>query len=141
MELQPHEQKHNAFLRANGAECTLFLKRDDSFPLLSPGPLALYGSGARKTIKGGTGSGEVNSRYFVSVEDGLEAAGFTITTKDWLDGYDSVREKAYEQFVKQVRIDARKHRVLAIVEGMGRVMPEPAYVLPLTGEGDKAIYV
>ncbi|MBP5384116.1 MAG: glycoside hydrolase family 3 C-terminal domain-containing protein, partial [Lachnospiraceae bacterium] len=87
------------------------------------------------------GSGEVNSRFFVSVEDGLEAAGFTITTKDWLDGYDEARDKAYENFVKQVRKDARKHHVLAIVEGMGRVMPEPAYALPLNGEGKTAIYV
>ena len=141
MQLTDHEAKHNNFLRSNGAECALFLKRDDSFPLKEAGKIALYGSGARKTIKGGTGSGEVNSRYFVSIEDGLEAAGFTITTKDWLDGYDTVREKAYERFVKQVRIDARKHHVLAVVEGMGRVMPEPAYVLPLTGEGDTAIYV
>ena len=141
MQLTDHEAKHNNFLRSNGAECALFLKRDDSFPLKEAGKIALYGSGARKTIKGGTGSGEVNSRYFVSIEDGLEAAGFTITTKDWLDGYDTVREKAYERFVKQVRIDSRKHHVLAVVEGMGRVMPEPAYVLPLTGEGDTAIYV
>ena len=141
MQLTDHEAKHNNFLRMNGAECTLFLKRDDTFPLSAPGKVALYGSGGRCTIKGGTGSGEVNSRFFVSVEDGLNAAGFTVTTKDWLDGYDAVKQKAYGQFVKQVRTDARKHHVLAIVEGMGRVMPEPAYALPLNGEGDTAIYV
>lgn len=141
MQLNDYEVRHNKFLRENGAECTLFLKRDASFPLEKPCKIALYGSGARKTIKGGTGSGEVNSRFFVSVEDGLEAAGFTVTTKDWLDGYDAVRENAYAKFVKQVKADARKHHVLAVVEGMGRVMPEPAYALPLTGEGDTAIYV
>ncbi|MBO4901851.1 MAG: glycoside hydrolase family 3 protein [Lachnospiraceae bacterium] len=141
MQLTEHEEKHNQFLRENGAGCALFLKRDDTFPLQAPEKVALYGSGARRTIKGGTGSGEVNSRFAVTVEDGLEAAGFTVTTKDWLDGYDKVRAEAYQRFVKQVRVDARKHHVLAIVEGMGKVMREPAYALPLSGEGETAVYV
>ncbi|MCR5268908.1 MAG: glycoside hydrolase family 3 C-terminal domain-containing protein [Lachnospiraceae bacterium] len=141
MELNDYEIRHNAFLRENGAGCALFLKRDETFPLSEPGPIALYGSGARRTIKGGTGSGEVNSRYSVSIEEGLINAGFSITTSKWLDEYDAVREEAYRNFVKQVRRDARKHHVLAIVEGMGRVMPEPAYALPISGVGETAIYV
>lgn len=63
------------------------LKKDGSFPLEKPCALALYGSGARRTVKGGTGSGEVNSRTFVTAEAGLEAAGFTVTTKPWLEHY------------------------------------------------------
>lgn len=141
MKLNDYEKEHNGFLRENGAECTLFLKRDQSFPLKEVGKLALYGSGARKTVKGGTGSGEVNSRFFLSIENGLAEAGFTITTTDWLDAYDAVREKAREEFLLQIKRDARKHRVLAVFEGMGKVMPEPAYALPLKGEGDTAVYV
>lgn len=141
MQLNDYEVKHNAFLRENGAECTLFLKRNGDFPLDAPCDVALYGSGARKTVKGGTGSGEVNSRFFVSVEDGLTEEGFTITTTDWLDKYDEVRAKAYVEFVKQVKADAKAHHVMALVEGMGKVMKEPAYALPLSGEGNVAIYV
>ena len=141
IQLEEHEAKHNAFLRENGAACTLFLKRDGSFPLSEPCELALYGNGARQTIKGGTGSGEVNSRFFVTAEDGFREAGFTITTTEWLNGYDAVRASAYEQFVKKVRSDARAHHVLAVVEGMGRVMPEPAYALPINGAGKVAVYV
>lgn len=142
MQLNDYEIKHNTYLREHGAECTLFLKRDnDSFPLSAPCKLALYGNGARNTIKGGTGSGEVNSRFFVNIEDGLTEAGFTITTKDWLDGYDEVRQKAFAKFVKDIKASARKKHVLAIIEGMGKVMPEPAYALPLEGEGDTAVYV
>ena len=66
----------------------VIFKRNDRFPLSVPGKIAAYGNGVRHTIKGGTGSGEVNSRYFVSVEEGLRAAGFTITTNNWLDDYD-----------------------------------------------------
>lgn len=141
MQLNDYEIKHNAFLRENGAECTLFLKRNGDFPIGEPCKVALYGNGARKTIKGGTGSGEVNSRFFVSIEDGLNEAGFTITTTDWLDKYDEARARAYAEFIKQVKADAKAHHVLAVIEGMGKVMSEPAYALPINGEGDLGIYV
>ena len=59
----------------------------------SAGKIVLYGSGARKTIKGGTGSGDVNVRHFVTIEEGLENAGFTITSKEWLDSYDELKQK------------------------------------------------
>ena len=51
-------------------------------------PLALFGSGARRTVKGGTGSGDVNSRTVISAEQGLEEAGFTVGTKGWMDRFD-----------------------------------------------------
>ena len=74
------EKKHLALLRSHLAECTVLLKTNGDFPLEAPCKIAAYGSGVRKTVKGGTGSGEVNSRFFVNVEQGLENAGFTITT-------------------------------------------------------------
>ena len=40
------------------------------------------------TIKGGTGSGEVNERHAVSILEGMEDAGFKITTMNWIDDYD-----------------------------------------------------
>ena len=58
-----------------------FKKNDGTLPLKETGKLALYGNGARRTIKGGSGSGDVNVRHFVTVEEGLENAGFEITTK------------------------------------------------------------
>ena len=75
-----YETDHLKRLRDHLGECTVLLKSDGQFPLSSPCPISLYGSGARHTVKGGTGSGEVNSRYFVNVEQGLQDAGFTITT-------------------------------------------------------------
>ena len=87
MFMNDYEKEHASFVRRHGAECTVLLKSDGSFPLQKAGRIALYGSGARNTIKGGTGSGEVNSRYAVSIEEGLAEAGFTLTTKAWMDGY------------------------------------------------------
>ena len=85
-----YEREHSEFLRRFGAECAVLLKSDGAFPLSGPCDLALYGSGARFTVKGGTGSGEVNSRYSVSAEEGLEAAGFHLTSKAWIDRYGEI---------------------------------------------------
>ncbi len=141
LELLDYEREHIELLRRALPECTVLLKTDGSFPLAAAGELALYGSGARRTVKGGTGSGEVNSRYFVNVEDGLEQAGFRLTTKSWLDAYDGVRAKAEEAFVREIRARVRKNHTNIIFESMGAVMPEPEYTLPLEGGGDTAVYV
>lgn len=51
-------------LRESLSECTLLLKKDGRFPLEGSCRIALYGNGARGTLKGGTGSGDVNSLFF-----------------------------------------------------------------------------
>ena len=139
--LNDYEIKHNEMLRRFGAECTVLLKTDGAFPLEAPCELALYGSGARRTIKGGTGSGEVNSRYFVTAEEGLEAAGFSITTKNWMDNYENLQAEARKNYFRDIKRAALKRFTLAILENMGAVMPEPEYQLPLDAEGDAAVYV
>ena len=139
--MNTYETEHNAVLRENGAECTVLLKSDGTFPLEQPCELALFGSGARKTIKGGTGSGEVNSRSIVTAEEGLEQAGFTITSKSWLDSYGAFWPEAKKRFIKKLKSDALKRGTLAILSDMGAVMPEPEYDFPLDAEGETAIYV
>ena len=135
------EKEHLALLRSHLAECIVLLKTNGDFPLESPCKIAAYGSGVRKTIKGGTGSGEVNSRYFVNVEQGLANAGFILTTKAWLDAYDAMYVEARKAFVKQLKAEAKAKKVNAIMYGMGKTMPEPNYDLPMDGEGDVAVYV
>lgn len=141
MELFDYEKEHIGLLRDSLAECTLFLRQNGAFPLEAPGRIAAYGNGVRHTVKGGTGSGEVNSRYSVNVEQGLKDAGFTITTGRWLDAFDQVEQDAQKAFVKEIKERAKKKHTMAILEGMGAVMPQPEYDLPLDGEGDTAIYV
>jgi len=141
MEMFDYEKKHLQTLRESLAECTVLLKSNGDFPLAAPGRIAAYGCGVRKTIKGGTGSGEVNSRYFVNVEQGLADAGFTVTTKSWLDAYDQAFEQARVQFKKDIKAQAKAAHMMPVMYAMGRVMPEPEYELPLDGEGDVAVYV
>lgn len=140
-QLLDYERQHLEQLRALAPECTLFLKRSGKLPLPGPCEIALYGSGARHTVKGGTGSGEVNSRSFLNIEESLSRAGFQILTKDWLDRYDAVRKDAYAVFLKKIRSDARKHRTSPLIEGMGAVMPEPEYEIPLEQRCNTAVYV
>ena len=141
MELFEYEKDHLQTLRSHLAECTVLLKSNGDFPLDGPCKIAAYGSGVRKTIKGGTGSGEVNSRFFVNVEQGLENAGFTITTQAWLDQYDAMYVQARKDWLKQLKGEAKAHKTNVIIYGMGKTMPEPNYELPQEGEGDVAIYV
>ena len=139
--MEAYEQEHLDILRKHLADCTVLLKSDGAFPLEQPCKLAAYGSGVRRTVKGGTGSGEVNSRFFVTVEQGLTDAGFTLTTKDWLDGCDETFAQAKAAFLKDLRAEAKAHHTNVFLYGMGKSMPEPEYDLPLDAEGDAAIYV
>ena len=79
-EIQKFETEHLSKLRSLAPECMVLLKKNDDFPLDAPCKIALYGAGARETIKGGSGSGDVNVRHYVTVEEGLENAGFTLST-------------------------------------------------------------
>ena len=139
--MKQYEEEHLNMVRSMAPECTVLLKKDGTFPMKEAGKIALYGNGVRKTIQGGTGSGGVNTRFSVNIEEGLEHAGFTVTTKSWLDSYDIVVEQAHQEFVKQIKSEAKKLNMPATMYGMGKVMPEPEYEIPLEGEGNTAIYV
>ncbi len=72
-------------------ESMVLLKNEGVLPLQTK-KVALYGPGVTRTIKGGTGSGEVNERHSVTILEGMENRGFEITTRQWLNDY----EDAYE---------------------------------------------
>ncbi|MCD8088545.1 MAG: glycoside hydrolase family 3 C-terminal domain-containing protein [Oscillospiraceae bacterium] len=92
---QPYELRHRAVARRAAAESIVLLKNEDGLlPLPVMTPLALYGAGAGCTIKGGTGSGDVNERYSVSIVEGLKNAGYPITTEDWITAYAGQYRKA-----------------------------------------------
>ena len=140
MELNDYEIKHGTFVRETGGECTVLLKKDGRFPLAAPGKIALYGNGVRHTVRGGTGSGEVNSRHTVNIEEGLTTAGFEITTAAWLDGYDTAKKEARAAAFSARKKEAREHHQ-NFLAFMGFVPPEPDFEAPLSDDGDTAAYV
>ncbi|WP_242829334.1 glycoside hydrolase family 3 C-terminal domain-containing protein [Butyrivibrio sp. WCD3002] len=139
--MQQYEKEHLNLVQENAAECTVLLKTDGSFPLEKTGEIAAYGAGIRYTVMGGTGSGEVNTRFSYTIEQGLEKAGFAITTKKWLDEYDLVRKEAKKAFYKELKKEAKEKHENAIMYTMGKEMREPWHELSLDGNGDAAIYV
>ena len=145
MQLLDYEKKHIEALRPNLAECTVLLKKDGLFPIEAPCAIAAFGNGVRRTIKGGKGSGEVNSRFYVNVENGLEEAGFKVVTKSWLDAYDKARLEARKRFIAAARKEAHRHHQIAAVYCMGMTMAEPEYDIPLDTDNnqitDTAVFV
>ena len=101
------EKKNQALAFEAAAEGIVLLENDGTLPL-KPGRLALFGAGAAYTIQGGSGSGEVNVRHAANALEGLENAGFTVTTKDWIDRYDAEWKRGKEAFVRENRKKLRK---------------------------------
>ncbi len=141
MKLLDYEKQHLSRVRAGLSECMVLLRKNGAFPLDKAEAIAAYGCGVRHSVKGGTGSGDVNVRFTVSIEQGLAEAGFDIVSGDWLDAYDKCRETAKKAFRRQIRKEARAAGQDVITFAMGAVMPEPEYQIPLTGSADAAIYV
>ena len=84
-------------------EGIVLLKNKDGALPIKPGKLALYGAGASKTVKGGTGSGEVNERHTVTILEGLEAAGFTITTRKWIADFEAELRLETDAYAERMR--------------------------------------
>ena len=101
-EMTEREKRNRELAREAAAQGIVLLENDGVLPL-TPGPIALFGAGATYTIKGGSGSGEVNVRSEVNVLEGLENAGFTITTKDWIERYDALWKAGKAQYLKDAR--------------------------------------
>ena len=141
MDLQYYERDHIAKLRQQAAECTLFLKTNGDFPLGRPGKLALFGNGAEFTVKGGTGSGDVNSRFYTTAMAGLKEAGFTITTEMWLSGYAVAKEECDAAFHNKLKEQMAEGGLGAFLSSIGIIPPEPDFRIPLASDADTAVYV
>ncbi|KAG4100919.1 beta-glucosidase-related glycosidase [Neocallimastix lanati (nom. inval.)] len=137
-DMNPYEIEHINTLDKYLAECTVLLRRNGDFPIGKKNKkIYLYGNGVRKTIKGGTGSGDVNSRSFDTIEQAFTKAGYEILTKDYLDEYDKIYEKAQTEFNDNLRKNSSGN----FFAMMGAIMPEPDYDIPYEKEGDVAVFV
>ncbi len=95
------ELAHRALARRAAQQGIVLLQnKGDALPI-APGSLAVYGAGASMTVKGGTGSGEVNERYTVTILQGLENAGFTVTTKQWIADFEGEYDRAKQAYAER----------------------------------------
>ena len=101
-EITQREIRNQERVRSIAGDCMVLLENDGTLPLKAKGKIALYGNGARATVKGGTGSGDVYVRETVNIEEGLTREGFTVTTKAWLDRQDAAAREEKENYENAV---------------------------------------
>lgn len=98
-EVSAYEQPHRKISRKAAAEGIVLLKNENQvLPLNEGSSIALFGAGASRMVKGGTGSGDVNEREVVSICQGLKDAGYSIASQSWIDEYDSIYMSARESW-------------------------------------------
>ena len=99
---------HAATARAAAAAAMVLLKNAGSpLPLVTGTRLALFGNSSYDTITDGTGSGDVNKAYSISIQKGLTDAGYAVNDK-LADAYSSYikQEKANQPPAPRFRLPA-----------------------------------
>ncbi len=102
------ELENRKVARRAAAEGMVLLKNEGILPLKEGTKIALYGVGASRTIKGGTGSGDVNERETVSIYQGMKNGGFEITTEDWIKDFDEKYQAARYAWRDEIENEAAK---------------------------------
>ena len=134
------ERTHAALARRAAASGIVLLKNTGVLPLEPVSAVALFGTGASRTVKGGIGSGDVNNRANVSIFEGLQAAGLTITSTGWLADYEA-RYKAARSAWKAQVLEAAKQveNPFDAYASHPFVLPQGRPVLPQDVEGASVI--
>ncbi|MBT29381.1 MAG: glycosyl hydrolase [Thalassobius sp.] len=101
----PDLEAHAKITRQSAAEGIVLLKNENTLPISNSKSVALIGVTSYDFIAGGTGSGDVNEAYTVSLEEGLKNAGFEINQVA-KDIYESHKAANKELFVKPEGINA-----------------------------------
>lgn len=146
-ELHEYEARHRTVARMAAADGMVLLKNEDGLlPIAADAKVALYGAGATATVKGGMGSGDVNSRPTVSIYDGMKNAGFEIVNEDWIEAYKDCYQKAREAWREEIwkisdNMKADGHSDPMFAAYADHAFEAPAGPMPAAVEADAAIYV
>ena len=136
------EAEHRLLARRAAAESMVLLKNDGVLPLAPGSRVALYGMGARYTILGGTGSGSVNCREGVSIDEGWQLAGLTVTSDQWLDDFDRAYAQARQAWQTEILAAAKPGDYFSLYNAYSsRRLQAPAGTPFTKTDADIAIYV
>ena len=103
---KPDLEAHAAVTRQSAAEGMVLMKNNEALPFGEKiKNVALYGNTSYDFIAGGTGSGNVNHAYVVSLLDGLKNGGYTVADE---------LKTAYETYVADCK--AAKEKEIAELE-------------------------
>jgi len=142
------EREHRILARKTAAEGIVLLQNNGVLPLKT-NTVALYGAGARDTVKGGSGSGSVNERYSVNIETGLYNAGIKIPNTNWMDRFEKKCKQVVGDWKAAMDEKASKYSPIRTMDMFNMIheyqQPYPDSIpideTDLTNETDTAIYV
>lgn len=142
------ERDHKVLARRVAAEGIVLLKNDGVLPLTTK-TVALYGPGSRMTVKGGSGSGDVQERHSITIEEGLKNAGFAFPTTLWMDRFKEKYDADVAEWRQDVEAKIKGFTPIQTMQMFDVIhenpMPYPACTPiledELTNETDTAIYV
>ncbi len=145
-EVSERELKNREIARWGAAQGMVLLENDGILPLKPGAKLAVFGLGARHTIKGGTGSGDVNSRDHVSVEQGLREAGYGIVNTDYLDAFDQAYIRSKKEWEDAIYEAAGPEKdSMKLYTAHARMSPRVPEGIPfdaaVSATADAAVYV
>ena len=98
----PDLKAHAVVTRNSAAEGTVLLENKGVLPLQNVKNVALFGVASYDPIAGGTGSGNVNRAYTVSLVEGMRNQGYTVDN-DLLNSYTDYIKTAKEELSKVKR--------------------------------------
>ena len=101
----PDLEAHAAITRRSASEGMVLLKNEGVLPLSNNKNVALLGVTSYEFIAGGTGSGDVNEAYTISLEEGLRNAGFQINQAG-KEAFEAHKAANTEGFVKPEGMEA-----------------------------------
>ena len=143
--ISDREKKHIAISTQIAEEGIVLLENNGILPFnKSIRSIALFGGGARRTIKGGTGSGDVNTRGFVTVEQGLKNAGYCIVSEAWLTEHEIMMENAKKVYDDHLQELSHQGFAEAMLTMLGEPFVEPEFRALKQSDlvkADAAVYV
>ena len=121
---KPDLKGHAAVTRQSAAEGMVLMENKDVLPLKeNVKKVALYGCTSYDFIAGGTGSGNVNHAYVVSLVDGLKNGGYIIS-EDMKSTYEKYIADAKEAQKKALEEQAKKdERAAALASFLPGTLP------------------
>lgn len=122
---KPDLKAHAQVTRQSALEGMVLLKNEGTLPLAEKQSIGLYGCTSYDFIAGGTGSGNVNHAYVVSLTEGLENAGYKV---------DEAQKTLYTKYITEQKAAIEAERSKMGQFAMFMPMPLVKEIVPSDAE-------